>query len=495
MLVRDRPHIVAAMALQRSQREARAPGEAPAGPLTPTRGMASRSSRPSGSAAAHPVRHAAAGLFGDLLRDALVPRPLPPLDRLPLPSRVRQALPAVVREALRWAPHAGVLLLCLLLVRLQTQSEVIALDKLTGGILVAVALLMTLCWPVLSAWLLMLASAVSLFHLGGLAGPFPFADVKSWPDVLLDAQGRPWAVAGFLAFTAVMVIVALRLPLRAVVAFWVLTVALVAVGNGPFGVGALAMALFSGLMPLVGVVVAGQREAREEVAAHAAATQEERSRRMVLEERAVIARELHDVVAHHMSVVAIQAEAAPYRVERTPPELEKAFATVRESAVAALAELRRVLGVIRTESPESADGGAEAPQPTLADLDALLDGVRTLGAPPVKVVTGEVRSLPRGVELSAYRIVQEALSNALRHAPGTSVRVELAYVPDGLGLRIVNGPPKHPASPSPGAGHGLTGMRERAAMLDGQVRAAPADDGGFAVTGFLPSARTGAGDE
>ena len=157
---------------------------------------AGRGVRPSGSAAAHPVRDAAAGLFGDLFRDAFVPRPLPPLDRLPLPSRVRQALPAVVREVLRWAPHAGVLVLCLLLVRLQTQSEVIALDKLTGGILVAVALLMTLCWPVLSAWLLMLASAVSLFHLGGLAGPFPFADVKSWPDVLLDAQGRPWAVAG-----------------------------------------------------------------------------------------------------------------------------------------------------------------------------------------------------------------------------------------------------------------------------------------------------------
>jgi signal transduction histidine kinase len=256
-------------------------------------------------------------------------------------------------------------------------------------------------------------------------------------------------------------------------------------------------------MPLLSVVVSGWRDARREAQAQAAATEEERSRRMLLEERAVIARELHDVVAHHMSVIAIQAEAAPYRVERPPPELEKAFGDVRESAVAALSELRRVLGVVRAEPrgaspvPGSSASGmrdvVEAPQPTLEDLDTMLAGVRAVGVHTEKAVAGEVRGLPGGVELSAYRIVQEALSNALRHAPKSPVRVELSYAPDGLGLRVLNGPPVQPAPPSPGAGQGITGMRERAAMLGGTLSAGPTDDGGFEVAGYLPSGRAETG--
>ena len=134
----------------------------------------------------------------------------------------------------------------------------------------------------------------------------------------------------------------------------------------------------------------------------------ERDRRTLLEERTTIARELHDVVAHHMSVVAIQAEAAPYRVENPPPELEQAFVTIRENAVAALTELRRVLGVVRAEDYEAPD----APQPTLADLDAAAGQRAGRRADVDKTVTGAVRELPQGVELSAYRIVQEALSNS-----------------------------------------------------------------------------------
>lgn len=203
-------------------------------------------------------------------------------------------------------------------------------------------------------------------------------------------------------------------------------------------------------------------------------------------DRVRIARELHDVVAHHMSVVAIQAEAAPYRVENPPPELERAFATIRENAVAALTELRRVLGVVRAEDYEAPD----APQPTLADLDSLLANVRDTGLAVEKAVTGAVRELPQGVELSAYRIVQEALSNSLRHAPGADARVEVGYVLGGLGLRVVNGPPPAPSlvKPSPGAGHGITGMRERVAMLNGAMTAGPTGDGGYEVTVFLPVA-------
>jgi signal transduction histidine kinase len=193
-----------------------------------------------------------------------------------------------------------------------------------------------------------------------------------------------------------------------------------------------------------------------------------------------------------MSVVAIQAEAAPYRVENPPPELERAFATIRENAVAALTELRRVLGVVRAEDYEAPD----APQPTLADLDALLANVRDAGLSVDKTVTGAVRELPQGVELSAYRIVQEALSNTLRHAPGASARVEIGYVLGGLGLRIVNGPLPELTlvKPSPGAGHGITGMRERVSMLNGEMTAGPAEDGGYEVTVFLPVPALSEGD-
>ncbi len=238
-----------------------------------------------------------------------------------------------------------------------------------------------------------------------------------------------------------------------------------------------------------------RREAKQEVTAQATVTAQERSKRTLLEERSTIARELHDVVAHHMSVVAIQAEAAPYRVENPPEELERAFATIRENAVAALTELRRVLGVVRAEDYEAPD----APQPTLGDLDALLANVRDAGLSVDKTVTGAVRELPQGVELSAYRIVQEALSNTLRHAPGAEAKVEIGYVLGGLGLRIVNTPPPAPAliKPSPGAGHGITGMRERVTMLNGEMTAGATDEGGYEVAVFLPVPHLGdvAGDE
>src|SRR5690606_24381840 len=165
-------------------------------------------------------------------------------------------------------------------------------------------------------------------------------------------------------------------------------------------------------------------------------------------------------------------------VENPPPELERAFATIRENAVAALTELRRVLGVVRAEDYEAPD----APQPTLADLDALLANVRDTGLDVEKAVTGAVRELPQGVELSAYRIVQEALSNSLRHAPGASARVEIGYVLGGLGVRVVNGPAPSPhlIKPSPGAGHGIKSKRERVMRVDGEEEAGPSDDGGDA---------------
>lgn len=249
---------------------------------------------------------------------------------------------------------------------------------------------------------------------------------------------------------------------------WALTVALSMAVEvlfaGRYGMNSMNMIVASAFALLVASSIQIRRHAKAEVTAQQEVTAVERDRRTLLEERTTIARELHDVVAHHMSVVAIQAEAAPYRVKNPPPELEAAFVTIRENAVAALTELRRVLGVVRSADYEAPD----APQPTLAMLDGLLANVRDAGLTVDKTITGAVRELPQGVELSAYRIIQEALSNTLRHAPGAVAGVEVSYVLGGLGIRVVNGPGTANVAPSPGAGHGITGMRERVAMLEGR---------------------------
>ena len=233
---------------------------------------------------------------------------------------------------------------------------------------------------------------------------------------------------------------------------------------------------------MVRVRRSGERQLEEQERRHS-------GERALLEERQRIARELHDVVAHHMSVIAIQAEAAPYKTADPPPELVESFGEIRASALAGLTELRRVLGVLRT-------GGQDTtPQPGLADLDALLDSARSGGVSVTVTCSGNPVTLPEGVDLSAYRIVQEALSNAMRHAPGSHVRLHVAYRPEGLALEVRNDAgPRAPSrswwpagiTAAGGGGHGLVGMRERATMLGGSLDAGPTEDGGFRVTAVLP---------
>lgn len=238
-------------------------------------------------------------------------------------------------------------------------------------------------------------------------------------------------------------------------------------------------ALLAAVPVLFGYLVRLRRTAKE-----ALAEQEERhaAETAVLQERQRIARELHDVVAHHMSVIAIQAEAAPYKVTEPPPELAESFADIRASALEGLTELRRILGVLRTE--ESAE---IVPQPGLERLDEVVSSARNGGLTVETEVSGEPSSLPEGVGLSAFRILQEALSNAMKHAPGATVRVQITYDPARLRLRVVNGPgARPPAHGGTGGGHGLVGMRERTTMLGGELGAGPTSDGGFAVVAVLP---------
>ena len=414
------------------------------------------------------------GLRQDLIHDAFAYRPLP--GRHTNGWLVRR-LPGRLREYAAWLPHAVITAAALITFALAAVDS--GGPSLVLGPLCAVPVLLTMVRPVGAFW----ASMVST-PLAALLG----SDWGEWP----------WAAGSFACHLTVLTVVAIRTRPRTAAWMWALTLAYALVadsGIGPtymYGTNSGPMLVISALILLCVTVWHIRRHAEQEVTAPQTVTAHERSRRTLLEERTTIARELHDVVAHHMSVVAIQAEAAPYRVENPPPELEKAFATIRENAVAALTELRRVLGVVRAEDYEVPD----APQPTLADLDGLLANVREAGLTVEKAVTGAVRELPQGVELSAYRIVQEALSNTLRHAPGAAARVEIGYVLGGLGLRIVNGPPPNPSliKPSPGAGHGITGMRERVTMLTGEMTAGGTEDGGYEVTVFLPVALPGEDD-
>ena len=256
-------------------------------------------------------------------------------------------------------------------------------------------------------------------------------------------------------------------------------------GNGALNAGwTVATVVLTAVPVLLGVAVrfrrSGQRQLAEQERRHS-------GERALLEERQRIARELHDVVAHHMSVIAIQAEAAPYKIADPPPELVESFGDIRASALTGLAELRRILGVLRT------DGQATAPQPGLADLDALLDSARSGGLQVTATCSGDPVPLPEGVDLSAYRIVQEALSNAMRHSPGSHVQVDVAYRADGLSLEVRNdaGSRTVPVlvgsgDGAAGGGHGIIGMHERAAMLGGSLDAGPTEDGGFQVSAVLP---------
>ncbi|MBT2901509.1 histidine kinase [Streptomyces sp. McG3] len=393
------------------------------------------------------------GLRNDLLRQVSAYRPLPPLNP---DGRVVRRLPEGMRRRVVWTPHALVLFAAFVVM----MAGFAEWDyRFLMGVVPAIPVAMTLVRPVAAFWASMLATVFC-----GVLG------------------GDLWNPSSFIAQVVVMVVVAARTRPRTAAWMWLLTLLFgVLVEAGDPSITA-PLATLSAFALLVVAVVQIRRDAEREVTVQRTVTAVERDRRTLLEERTTIARELHDVVAHHMSVVAIQAEAAPYRVENPPPELEQAFVTIRENAVAALTELRRVLGVVRAEDYEAPD----APQPTLAALDGLLDNVRETGLETEKVITGAVRELPQGVELSAYRIVQEALSNSLRHAPGASARVELGYVLGGLGLRVVNGPPRGLVKPSPGAGHGITGMRERVAMLNGEMTAGTTGDGGYEIAVFLP---------
>ena len=214
---------------------------------------------------------------------------------------------------------------------------------------------------------------------------------------------------------------------------------------------------------------------------------EEATRAAVNHERARIARELHDLVAHSLAVIVLQAQAAD-RVLSTDVEAARcALAAIDSTGREGLGELRRMLDILVDLDQDDLE-----PRPSLDHLDLLVNRVRSAGLPVSVSVSGRPRPLPAGLDLSAYRIVQEALTNTLKHGGRTDVEVCVAYLPDALELTIADqgSGAAAPAAAVPGAGHGLIGMRERAHLFGGTVEAGPESSGGFRVHAVLPTAVT-----
>ncbi|WP_405955444.1 sensor histidine kinase [Streptomyces phaeochromogenes] len=228
----------------------------------------------------------------------------------------------------------------------------------------------------------------------------------------------------------------------------------------------------------------------EERAARLEKEREAQAKVAVAAERARIARELHDVVAHNVSVMVVQADGAAYVLDSAPDQAKKALETISGTGRQALAEMRRLLGVLRTG--EHQESGEYVPQPDVEQLDDLVEQCRSSGLPVDFKIEGTPRPLPSGVELTAYRIVQEALTNTRKHGgPNTGASVRLVYFDDGLGLLVEDdgkGAPHelYEEGGADGRGHGLIGMRERVGMVGGTLDAGPRPGGGFRISALLP---------
>jgi len=271
--------------------------------------------------------------------------------------------------------------------------------------------------------------------------------------------------------------------LAACMAVAVLAIALAQPDSSPTRV---VLTLLAGTLPLASWAGYARRIKHERAARRAQdeAVADSLLAHTVRGERARISRELHDVVAHHISMIAVQAETARLTTQGMPPAGAQRLMAIGDTARSALTEMRRLLGVLREDTAAAVP--RRQPQPGLAQLNDLLDEARDASGTTTRlIVSGSPILLDPGVELAAYRIVQEALTNARRHAPGAAVDVELRFQKDVFHVRIRdNGPGPDPAG---NTGHGVLGMRERAASVGGRLRTGLAAGGGFVVEAMLPA--------
>lgn len=324
-------------------------------------------------------------------------------------------------------------------------------------------------------------AALGLVQVIAQWGPLPFdvaVLIALYSVVKYGEKLRDAVLAGVAAAVGV-VLAAVQTP--GVIIWWVT---------------ALWYALVTGAVWLVALNVRTRRLyvlTLEERATTLEREREAESRAAVAEERTRIARELHDVVAHSMAVMIVQADGARFMLDRDPAQARTAVKVVADTGRAALEEMRRLVGVLRDAGPSGGDGLAVAADPehrrlALAELPDLLARFGDAGLHIRDTVTGEPPALPPGLELTVYRVVQEALTNALKHAGvGAVVEVALAYTAEAVVVRVRDDGRGRPlVSPAPSGGHGLLGMRERVTVYDGSLTAGPRPAGGWQVEVRLP---------
>ncbi|MFJ9338962.1 histidine kinase [Streptomyces sp. NPDC101733] len=350
------------------------------------------------------------------------------------------------------------------------------------GVAQTVPLLLAVTRP-LVAWGLVLfadvVGAVLLIWADGVAG-------HPWP----------WTPMIIIGYLMAMACLGLRESIRTLVGVWLATGA-VGVVLGffePAGVTTTVALLFvlSGVVLALTGALRGLGDAQQRIAEQESISEAERSRRTLLEERARIARELHDVVAHHMSVITVQADSAPYRLPGMPEPVCEEFASIAAAARESLGEMRRLLTVLRGDGTHvgSLDGEL-APQPGILRVQQLVEATVRAGQPvEYSLAVGAAEGVSPAVDLSAYRIVQEALANVVRHAPGARTRVSVtrSAEDDEVLVLVVNGPAEDPVVEleRSGTGHGLVGMRERVRLTGGTLDTGPLPEGGFRVAARLP---------
>ncbi|MFF2328906.1 MULTISPECIES: sensor histidine kinase [unclassified Streptomyces] len=345
-----------------------------------------------------------------------------------------------------------------------------------GALAVAQAgpLLMLAHRPLQAWWIVFLADVLGAFVL--LRYPAHSYDVWPWP---------PPTLIGYLFL---LLALALRETRRTLVAVWAATGAaglvLHLVSPGRSNGSALLLVILGTVVLVIGAALRERGDAQRRLAEQETISEAERARRTLLEERTRIARELHDVVAHHMSVITVQADSAPYRISGLPEEARAEFGAIAASARESLAEMRRLLTVLRSDGTE----GERAPQPGLDRVQQLVEATVRAGVPAELSLAADLPDVPQAVDLSAYRIVQEALANVIRHAPGARTRVSVTSDGEQLTVLVVNGRAERPGSPleTSGTGHGLVGMRERVRLTGGTLDTGPLPDGGFRVAARLP---------
>ena len=367
---------------------------------------------------------------------------------------------------------------------------------LGGGLLALAAVVQATAWAAVSSAASSVVPNAALFSLLALASTVPLIFLRGAACAIAITAANVLAIAAFgtttVAGIAAQVIAVCELgreggPRRGGAQLLAVCLTLPFLILALTSHGGVSAVLLTALVPAAagtGIALRARREADVQTAASEVLA-DTLTEHMARGERARIARELHDVVAHHISMIAVQAETARLTTPGLPAAGAERFTEIGDTARAGLTEMRRLLGVLREDA--DATIADRHPQPGLPQLTELIDTAREASGTGTRlIVSGAVAEFDPGVELAAYRIVQEALTNARRHAPGAAVDVELCYGDDVLRLRIRdNGP--GPGQAAAGAGHGLLGMRERALAVGGSLRTGIAPGGGFCVEAVLPA--------